>query len=91
MKDKPAIPPAFSKGHALCNPKGRLLPKTVRDTPNAAIAARFPVKKTREASWSKAQAEGWTVRLVYVRVFLPVFKSTNATREIERDCDAEDV
>ncbi|MDQ1196514.1 hypothetical protein [Agrobacterium sp. SORGH_AS 787] len=89
MKQKLSIPPAFSKGYALCNPSGRLLPKTVRGTRDAAISARFPVKKTRDASWAKAQAEGWSVKLVYVRVFIPVFKSTNP--KTEEVCDVEDI
>jgi len=89
MTNAQKIPPAFSKGYTLCSPGGRLLPKTVRGTRNAAIAARFPVKKTRDASWAKAQAEGWSVKLVYVRVFIPVFKSTN--RKTEEVCDVEDI
>lgn len=89
MTNAPKIPPAFSKGYTLCSPSGRLLPKTVRGTSKAAIAARFPVKKTRDASWAKAQAEGWSVKLVYVRVFIPVFKSTNP--KTEEVCDVEDV
>lgn len=87
MTDLRTIPPAFTRGYALCNPAGRLLPRSWRGTEADAIATRFVVKKTREAAWEKAQAEGWSVKSVYVRVFIPVFKTTYSSPEIDEDCE----
>ncbi|CDN93502.1 hypothetical protein [Agrobacterium tumefaciens] len=66
------IPPAFAKGYALCAPTGRLQPKTWRATEAEAIAAKY----RKASTWEKAQGKGWSVQFVYVRVFIPVFKST---------------
>lgn len=85
MKVEQQIPPAFAKGYALCSPAGRLQPKTWRDTKAEAIAAKF----RKATTWEKAQGKGWSVRLVYVRVFLPVFKSTYSNTS--EACDEQDV
>lgn len=75
----------FTKGYALCSPAGKLQSKTVRTTQAEAIAAKHRVKKTRADAWAKAQAKGWTVRLVYIRIFVPVFYTTVSTAELEQD------
>lgn len=91
MTSKRQIPAAFTRGYVLCNPTGRLVPSTLRSTRADAIAAKHRVKKTREAAWEKAQAKGWSVQFVYVRVFIPVFKTTYSTTEISEVDDVEDV
>lgn len=90
MTKKQAIPSAFSSGWMLCSPTGKLQPATLRRYRDDAIAAKFRVKKTRDAAWEEAQSKGWTARFVYVRFFIPVFKSTNPT-PIEELCDVEDI
>ncbi len=87
MTAKRQIPAVFTKGHALCSPDGKLQSKTFRTERDDAIAAKYRVKRTREQAWAKAQAKGWTVRLVYVRIFIPVFKSTYTTAEISHTED----
>lgn len=91
MSDARQIPAAFTRGYVLCTPAGRLVPSTWRSTEADAIAAKHRVKKTREAAWKKAQAKGWSVQFVYVRVFIPVFKTTYSTTEISEVHDVEDV
>lgn len=91
MTRKQAIPSAFSRGWMLCSPAGKLQPATLRKFRGDAIAAKFRVKKTRDAAWEEAQAKGWTARFVYVRFFVPVFKSTHSTNEKIEVEDDEDV
>lgn len=75
----------------LCTPAGKLLPETWRGSAADAIAVKYRVKKTREAAWKKAQAKGWSVQFVYVRVFIPVFKTTYSSTEINEVHNVEDV
>ena len=81
------IPSAFTKGWVLCSPSGTLQPSTFRKERGDAIAAKFRVLKSREKLWADAEAKGWTVRHVYVRFFVPVFKSTYATSELSEACE----
>lgn len=91
MSDGRQIPAAFTRGYVLCTPAGRLVPSTWRSTEADAIAAKHRVKKTRESAWTKAQAKGWSVQFVYVRVFIPVFLKTYSTTETSEVYDVEDV
>lgn len=87
MTDNRQIPAAFAKGYLLCSPSGKLQPTTWSATAARAIAARYRKRET----WEKAQRRGWSVRFVYVRFFIPVFKATFTTAEISEACDVEDV
>lgn len=77
MNSAEKILPGFSKGYALCAPTGQLQPTTWRGTAAEAIACKF----RKESTWVKAQGKGWSVQFVYVRVFVPVFKSTYSNPE----------
>ena len=81
------IPSAYTQGWVLCSPAGRLQPATFRRFRSEAIAAKFRVLKSREERWAEAEAKGWTVRYVYVRFFVPVFKSTYSSSEISEACE----
>lgn len=87
MTSKRQIPAAFTKGYVLCSPSGKLQPKTCCATAAKAIAAKYRKCET----WEKAQSRGWTVQLVYVRIFVPVFKTTFTSTEISEAYDAEDI
>lgn len=87
MTSKRQIPAAFSKGYVLCSPSGKLQPKTWSETSAKAIASKYRKRDT----WEKAQSRGWSVQLVYVRFFVPVFKTTFTTTEISEAYDAEDI
>ncbi len=87
MTSKRQIPAAFTKGYVLCSPSGKLQPKTWSDTAAKAIASKYRKRET----WEKAQRRGWSVQLVYVRFFVPVFKATFTTKEISEAYDAEDI
>lgn len=85
MTSRRQVPPAFAKGYVLCSPAGKLQQKTFAATARAAIAT----KHRKSATWEKARERGWSVEFVYVRFFIPVFKATCATAEIdiEEPCD----
>lgn len=91
MTGKRQIPSVFSKGFVLCSPKGELQANAWGDTEADAIATKFRRASTRAARWEKAQAKGWTVQFVYVRFFVPVFKSTFTTPEISEVYDDQDI
>ncbi len=77
MNDMPLPPAAFCKGYALCSPDNLLLPETFAKSEKKTIGKKFK-KPGRKKAWAKAQDEGWTVRFVYMRLFVPVFHSTSA-------------
>lgn len=87
MTSKRQIPAAFTKGYVLCSPSGKLQPNTWAATAAKAIASKYRKRET----WEKAQGRGWSVQLVYVRFFVPVFKTTFTTTEISEAYDAEDI
>ncbi len=76
MNDMPLPPAAFSKGYALCSPDNLLLPETFAKSEKKAIGKNFK-KPGRKKAWAEAQEKGWSVRFVYMRVFVPVFHSTS--------------
>jgi hypothetical protein len=78
-------PSAFKKGYALCSPANILQPDSFGETEAEAIASKFTKKKKREKAWAKAQSKGWTVKLVYVRMFVPVFYATASAKELETE------
>lgn len=73
----PNPPPAFQKGYALCSPENVLQPKTFAKSEKKAIAKGFG-KAGRKKAWAEALAKGWTVKLVYMRLFVPVFHTTSS-------------
>lgn len=81
-------PSAYTKGYALCSPYNILQPDSFRHTEAKAIASKFRKKKKRKKQWKEAQDEGWTVKFVYMRMFVPVFHSSNADRA-EQDLEHE--
>lgn len=87
MTSKRQIPAAFTKGYILCSPSGKLQPSTWGATAKKAIATKYRKRET----WEKAQGRGWSVQLVYVRFFVPVFKATFTTTEISEACNAEEI
>lgn len=46
-------------------------------------------KPGRKKAWTEALEQGWTVRLVYMRLFVPVFHATTTGTEMD-DLDDED-
>ncbi len=76
MNDMPLPPAAFCKGYALCSPENLLLPDTFAKSEKKAIGKTFK-KPGRKKAWAKALEEGWSVRFVYMRVFVPVFHATS--------------
>lgn len=40
-------------------------------------------KPGRKKAWSQALEEGWSVRLVYMRLFVPVFHATTTGTEVD--------
>jgi len=85
MTSRHPIPPAFAKGYVLCSPTGKLQQKTFAATARAAVAT----KHRKSSTWEKARERGWSVEFVYVRFFIPVFKATSPTAQIdiEESCD----
>lgn len=77
MNDMPLPPAAFSKGYALCSPENVLQPETFAKSEKKAIGKSFK-KPGRKKAWVEAQEKGWSVRFVYMRVFVPVFHSTSS-------------
>ncbi|WP_234881737.1 hypothetical protein [Agrobacterium larrymoorei] len=87
MTTIPNPPPAFQKGYALCSPENILQPKTFAKSEKKAIAKGFK-KPGRKKAWAEAVEQGWSVKLVYMRLFVPVFHSTSSSSvEIEEDED----
>ena len=87
MTITPNPPPAFQKGFALCSPENILQPKTFAKSEKKAIAKGFK-KPGRKQAWAEALEQGWSVRLVYMRLFVPVLHSTTSgTQEFS---DVED-
>ncbi|MBB3947564.1 hypothetical protein GGQ73_003532 [Rhizobium skierniewicense] len=84
MNDMPLPPAAFSKGYALCSPDNQLLPETFAQSERKAISKTFK-KPGRKKAWAEAQEKGWSVRFVYMRVFVPVFHSSSTTDEVFDD------
>lgn len=78
-------PPAFQKGYALCSPDNILQPKTFAKSEKKAIAKGFS-KPGRKKAWAEALKQGWSVKFVYMRLFVPVFHSTSSgSVDIEDD------
>lgn len=67
------LAPSFTRGFALCTPKGEILGHSYRPTAEEAIACRLPRSSGREQRWQRLVAKGWSVRAVYARVFSPLF------------------
>lgn len=88
MHDVSRPPPAFQKGYALCSPDNLLQPDTFAKSEKKAIGKVFK-KPGRRKAWMKALEEGWSVRLVYMRLFVPVFHSTTVTTGLD-DLDDDD-
>jgi hypothetical protein len=88
MIDPRRPPPSFRKGYALCSPQNILQPETFAKSAKKAIGKAFK-KPGRKKAWSQALEEGWSVRLVYMRLFVPVFHATTTGTEVD-DLDDED-
>ena len=86
MNEKPLPPPAFCKGYALCSPQNVLQPDTFAKSEKKAIGKNFK-KPGRKKAWAKAQEEGWSVRFVYMRLFVPVFHSSSTSDDLYDDDD----
>jgi hypothetical protein len=69
----PLPSPSLTEGYALCSPRGTLLGHSYRQTEDEAVASVFTNPDHRDAFWKAAQEDGWTVRLVYARIFTPVY------------------
>ncbi|WP_349507249.1 hypothetical protein [Agrobacterium pusense] len=87
MTSKRQIPAAFTKGYVLCSPSGKLQTSTWSASAKRAIATKYRKPET----WEKARSRGWTVQLVNVRFFVPVFKATFTTPEMSEVCHAEEI
>jgi hypothetical protein len=87
MMSEMTLPPAaFRKGYALCSPDNALQPDTFAKSEKKAIAKHFQ-KPGRKKAWAEAQSAGWSVRFVYMRLFVPVFHSTATAVDIESEDD----
>lgn len=80
MIDPRRPPPAFRKGYALCSPQNALQPETFAKSEKKAIGKAFK-KPGRKKAWAEALEQGWSVRLVYMRLFVPVFHATTTTSD----------
>ena len=80
----PNPPPAFQKGYALCSPDNLLQPDTFAKSEKKAIAKAF-TKPGRKKAWAQAKEHGWSVRLVYMRLFVPVFHASSSTTSESND------
>lgn len=89
MTDSRNPPPAFQKGYALCSPENVLQPDTFRKSEKKAIASAFKERKNPRKAWEKAVEKGWSVRLVYMRLFVPVFYSTAPEPDGKEDYDSD--
>lgn len=77
ISDQPRPKAAFRKGYALCSPGNSLQPDSFAKSQKKAIKRQFG-KKGWKKNWIEAEEEGWTVKLVYMRLFVPVFYSSFA-------------
>ena len=75
--EQPRPKAVFRKGFALCSPNNELQPDSFAKSQKKAIKRQFG-KKGWKKSWSAAEGEGWTLKLVYMRLFVPVFYSSFA-------------
>jgi hypothetical protein len=75
--EQPRPKAVFRKGYALCSPSNELQPDSFAKSQKKAIKRQFG-KKGWKKSWSTAEGEGWTLKLVYMRLFVPVFYSSFA-------------
>ena len=80
MIDPRRPPPAFRKGYALCSPQNILQPETFAKSEKKAIGKAFKKPGRKKA---------WSVRLVYMRLFVPVFHATTTGTDVD-DLDDED-
>lgn len=69
MKSPLPLPPC-TQGYALVTPGGSIMGHTYRETAEAAIATVFDLANPFERSIYEG---GYTVQLVYARIFAPVF------------------
>ena len=72
------ILPSFSRGFAICTPRGAILEHSYRQTVAEAIAAAFGSQP-----WPPLLDDGYTVQFVYARIWVPQFfpKSKEKTDE----------
>lgn len=75
--EQPRPKAVFRKGYALCSPSNELQPDSFAKSQKKAIKRQFG-KKGWKKSWSAAEGDGWTLKLVYMRLFVPVFYSSFA-------------
>lgn len=86
-KNRPAA--VFRKGFCLCSSGNELQADSFASSEKKAIKKHFGKKGWKKA-WALAQAEGWSVKLVYTRLFVPVFYSSYASVDTEVTLVAED-
>ncbi len=89
MIDPRRPPPAFRKGYALCSADNILQPETFAKTEKKAIHKAFK-KPGRKKAWTQALEDGWSVRFVYMRLFVPVFHATSTATELDDLDDLDD-
>lgn len=73
--NQPRPKAVFRKGYAVCSPANNLQAESFAKTEKKAIKRHFGKKGWKKA-WMEAEGEGWTVKLVYMRLFVPVFYSS---------------
>ncbi|UDF29816.1 UNVERIFIED_ORG: hypothetical protein LHK14_00390 [Roseateles sp. XES5] len=64
------LPPSFTMGFAVVTPRGAILGHSYRETSAEAIAA------VANGAWDRLSADGYTVQLVYARIFIPHYFPT---------------
>ena len=60
--------PSFSRGFAICTPRGAICGHSYRQTAAEAIAAEFGSQP-----WPPLLDDGYTVQSVYARIWVPQF------------------
>ena len=66
------LPPSFTMGFAVVTPRGSILGHSYRATSAEAIAA----VAVANGAWDLMSADGYTVQLVYARIFTPHYFPT---------------
>lgn len=87
--NQPRPKAVFRKGYAICSPSNNLQADSFAKSEKKAIKRHFG-KKGWKKVWMEAEGEGWTVKLVYMRLFVPVFYSSFNGNEADVSFDEDD-
>lgn len=77
----PLLAPSFSQGYAVVTPRGSILGLTYRGTRDLVIEDFVGGPHLVDLLWPGFAAEGYTVQLVYARIFVPQYFPSKPTSE----------